>query len=297
MKTLFAGYRSWPARGLILAVLSLAGLQASADAATIVWQQKDDFVRIEPAAGAADTPPISHITNLSPDAVRAILSAVHVSSADGEMSFLTEGQVALLAEPVSRALRMAGPRDDVVFAAHYSSSFMSIVGPPKSTAGRIFIVGDAVGLIIGQVQAAYVRDFVNLDPDLIRTGSRGASQQSEYRILPGGPVSLAQSGRSDWAWISPVAWTGTYGTPLAAAPVPPSMPIAPAAPVASSASIAPVPPAPPTSAAAPVPTDPLQIEQRFASLRHLLDQHLISESDYESAKAELLRAMTTLPPH
>lgn len=291
MKTLFAGYRLWPARGLILAVLSLAGFQATSDAATVVWQQKDDFVRIEPAAGAADIPPISHITNLSPDAVRAILSAVHVSGADGEMPFLTDAQVDLLAEPVSRALKMAGPKDDVVFAAHYSASIMSIVGPPKSTAGRIFIVGDAVGVIIGQVQASYVRNIVNLDSNLIRTGSREASQQSEYRILPGGPVSLAQSGRSDWAWVSPVAWTGTYGTPLAIAPVPPPLPAAPSvAPIPPPASVAPV-------ASAPVPTDPLQIEQRFASLKHLLDQHLISESDYESAKAELLRAMATLPPH
>lgn len=289
MNAFFAVYRSWPARGLILAVLLLAVFQTRTDAATIIWQEKDNFVRIEPAAGAADVPPTSHISNLSPDAVRAILSAVHVSSADGEMPFLTDGQVEQLAEPISRALRVAGPREDVVFAAHYVASFMSIVGPPKSTAGRIFIVGDAVGLIIGQVQAAYVKNIVKLDPSLIRTGSREAPQQSEYRILPGGPVSLAQSGRSDWAWISPVAWTGTYGTPLAAAPVPAPMP-----PVVTSAPVA---PAPTASVTVPIPTDPLQIEQRFASLKHLLDQHLISESDYESAKADLLRAMATLPPH
>jgi len=290
---LFAVNRSSWARGAVCAVFALVALQAANAAAQVVWQQKDDFVRIEHAQGAPDSQP-STITNLSPDAVRAILSAVHISGPDGEMPFLTDSQVALLADPVSRALKRAGPKDDVVFAAHYVGSFMSIVGPTKTTAGRIFIVGDAVGLIIGQVQEAYVRNIVTMDPSLIRTGSRQASQQTDYRILPGGPVSLAQSGRSDWAWISPVAWTGTYGTPLAVAPVPPSAPVAPV-PVAPAAPS--VVPASLPAAAAPVPDDPLQIEQRFASLKHLLDQHLISESDYESAKADLLRAMATLPPH
>lgn len=279
---------------LVGCLLCAAGLRAQD---STIWQAKDDFVRLEPGAGPSAAPRL--LPPLSPDAVHAVLASITLTGAGGSTPFLDDDQVALLSEPVARALKSAAPGQDVTFAAHYVS-VMSVLGPPKTTAGRIFYDGDAIGVILGQVKATYLRNYLALDPSQIRTGSRSAVQEKDYRIVPGGAVSLAQSDRGDWARISPVAWTGTYG-----------MPIAPPPPVATSAGAPqpnappPVPsidapvPAPMASAAATVgaspPSDPLQIEQRFATLKRLLDSRLISEADYDRAKADLLKAIAELP--
>jgi hypothetical protein len=66
------------------------------------------------------------------------------------------------------------------------------------------------------------------------------------------------------------------------------------APVAAPAPV--MDPANPAAAvSAPVPQDPAQIEQRFAALKRLLDNRMISQDDYDRAKAELLKSMATLP--
>lgn len=276
--------------GLCL-ILSLAFL-GSARAATNLWQYKDDFVRLEPADGAPANPPARVLPVLSTDAVRAVLASVRVGGEHGETELLDEDQVAAIAEPVARGLKIAGPNEDVAFAVH-SVSFMSIVGPPKTTAGRILYDGEAIALIIGQVQETYLRNMVTIDPAMIKTGSRRAAQQTAYHILPGGAVSLAQAGRGDWARISPVAWTGTYGMPMVGAPAAPSVGAIPP----GSGTFAPVAPVSPAAVlTAPPPSDPLQIEQRFAALKSLLDRQMISQADYDQAKAELLKALSTLPP-
>jgi len=64
----------------------------------------------------------------------------------------------------------------------------------------------------------------------------------------------------------------------------------------SVAASAPEQPAAPALVTAPVPQDPNQIEQRFAALKRLLDSHMISQDEYDHAKADLLKAMANLPP-
>jgi hypothetical protein len=238
--------------------------------------------------------------------VHAVLASIKLTGEGGDTPFLDDEQLALISEPVARALRSAGANQDVVFAVHYVS-VMSLLGPPKTTAGRLFAEGDGIGVILGQVQSTYVRNYVSLDRSLIRTGARGAAQETRFHIVPGGAVSLVQSDRGDRAHISPLAWTGTYGMPPLSAPAAPAAPVAPAAPAlyapptAPTAPVAAPPPPPPPAApaallAVPPPSDPLQIEQRFAALKRLLDAQLISPADYDKAKAELLQAISTLPP-
>jgi hypothetical protein len=282
-------------RRLIVAAILAASLSlpdAQANAASVVWQQKDDFVRIEPAEGAKPNLPGNRVPTLSPDAVRAVLSAIKLSGDGGQTPFLDDDQIALVAEPVSRALRSAGPNEDVAFAVHYAS-IMSMIGPPKTTGGRIFVDGDAVGVIIGQVQESYTHNWVNLDSSKIRTGSRLASQQTNYRVVPNGFVALAQPDRGDWVRVSPAVWLGPNFAAPAAAPM--SVPAAPAAAaVPPTPAAAPMPAAPAAPAAAPPPPG---IEERFAILKRLYDQHLITEAEYEKSKASLLQGLSTLPPH
>jgi hypothetical protein len=275
---------------LFAAALLLAG---PAGAVETVWQKGNDFVRLEKADGGT-TP--SSLPKLSADAVRAVLASVQVSG-DGETGPLLESdQLSLIAGPIAKALAQAGPGQDVAFAVHVQSGILDYLGPPRATAGRLFIDGDSVGLILGMVHDTFLTSTFAADPARIRTGSRLTPQETEHRIVPGGAVSLAVAGRGDWAKISSVAWTGTYGMPMVQAPAPAqAVPVAAATPMAAPAPAA-VPMTPAASVAAAAPQDPNQIEQRFAALKRLLDNHMISQDEYDHAKADLLKAMATLPP-
>jgi hypothetical protein len=244
-------------------------------------------VRLESADSPKAGANVGSLPPLSTDAVRAVLASIKLTGPDGAADFLNDSQLSAISEPVSRAMRAAMPGQDVTFGVHVPStgSFFALVGPPRMTAGRIWLENDSVGVIIGMVNATYLANAVTVDRSMIRTGSRLGAQETTYRIVPGGAVSLAQANRSDWARISPVAWTGTYGMPVA--PAAAAQPPQPA--------MMPEPSTPSAALSAPVPRDPMQIEQRFATLKRLLDNHMISEQDYQHAKDDLLKAMTTIP--
>ncbi len=258
-------------------------LSASASAET-VWSKDNDFVRLEKADGGGTSP--GNLSKLSPDAVRAVLTAVKVNTGSETRALLSEDQLDIVAGPISRALSQAAPGQDVTFAVHEHSSMFDYLGPPRTTAGRVFLDGDAVGVIIGTVHGTYLAGGLTIDASKIRTGSRLVAQDTEDKIVPNGPVSLAIAGRNDWARVSPAAWSGTFGTPMAQSPAPAAA-AAPAAPMA-----APAAPASPALLTAPVPQDPNQIEQRFAALKRLLDAKMISQEDYDRSKADLLKAMS-----
>jgi hypothetical protein len=274
-------------------------LAAPAGAVETIWQKGNDFVRIEKADGG--TAP-SSLPKLSADAVRAVLASVQITGDEGSGPLFDNDQLSAIAAPIARALAQATPGQDVAFAIHVQSGILDYLGPPRATAGRIFIDGDSVGLILGMVHDTFLTSTFAADPARIRTGSRLTPQETEHRILPAGAVSLAVAGRSDWAKISSYAWTGTYGMPMTQAPVPaaPAAPVmaptATAAPMPTPAPTVAMPAAPAAAVAAPVPTDPVQIEQRFAALKRLLDNHMISQEEYDHAKADLLKAMSSLPP-
>jgi hypothetical protein len=273
-------------RAFIGAALAVSLLATSgAASASTVWSQKDDFVRIEPGEGAKPAPGGNRLPTITPDAVKAIFAAIKVTGDGGSTSFVDEDQAALIAEPVAHALQSAGPGEDVVFNVHYVS-FMSIVGPPKTSAGRIFLDGDAVGVIVGQVQQSYTSGFVNLDQAKIKTGSRLAAQSS-WRVQPNGFMQYAVADRGDWVRISPTLWLGNYAVaPAAPAPV---MPVAAPAPVYAPA------PAPVVAAPPAPPAPPPGIEERFAMLKRLHDAGQITDAEYEKSKATLLQGLTALP--
>lgn len=288
-----AAFSRLPARGRHFLFFAAAFFLFSAEAAQAetVWQRDNDFVRIVKADG---TQAASALPKLSADAVRAALAAVQVSNDGGSGPLLDEDQLSIIAGPLARGLAEASPGEDVTFSVHGRSGFLDYLGPPRATAGRIFVDGDSLGLIVGMVKGTFLSSTFAVDPDRIRTGSRMTAQETEHRIIPGGPVSLAVAGRTDWARISPAAWTGTFGTPIVQAPAP-SHPAAQPQPAV--AAQAPEQPAAPSLVTAPAPQDPNQIEQRFAALKRLLDSHMISQDEYDHAKADLLKAMANLPGH
>jgi len=282
------------------AIVAFAG--SAAQAAGVVWTQKDDFVRIEPADGATPNPNGNHVPTMSADAVRKVLAAIRIRGDGGETEFLTESQIDEIAAPVADGLRSAGPNEDVAFAVHYSGSIMSIIGPPKMTSGRIFLDGDAVGVILGMVQEKYQANWIITDPTLIHTGSRVKSQQTNYSIQPGNFVGLAVQGRGDWARVSPAVWTGVYSAQqqMMPAPMAPAQAMAPAPAYAAPAAAAPAyAPAAAPAMAAPVadtpPAIPASLEERFAILKRLYDNKMITEAEYEKSKSQLLQGLTGLP--
>jgi len=286
-----AAYVTAPRGGRFLFLFAAALLMATQAGATeTIWQKGNDFVRIEKADGG--TAP-SSLPKLSADAVRAVLASVQVSGDSDNGPLFDSDQLSAIAAPIARALAQLSPGQDVTFAVHAQAGILDYIGPPRATAGRIFLDGDSVGLIIGMVHGTFLTSTFAADPARIRTGSRISAQETEHRIVPGGAVTLAVAGRGDWAKISSYAWTGTLGMPMVQAP---AAPVAAALPAPASAEV-PAPAVPAATLAAPAPQDPNQIEQRFAALKRLLDSHMISQDEYDHAKADLLKAMATLPGH
>lgn len=286
-----AAFPRLPVRGRHFLFFAAALFLSSAQAET-VWQKDNDFVRIVKADGSAAA---SRLPKLSPDSIRAALTAVQVTN-DGETGpLLDSDQLSIIAEPLARGLAEAGQGQDVTFSVHGRSGILDYLGPPRTTAGRIFLDGDSLGVIIGMVKGTFLSGTFAVDADRIRTGSRMTAQETEHRIVPGGFVSLAVAGRSDWARVSSAAWGVGYGAPVAQAAPSPAYAAAPAsAPAAAQPAEQ---PASPAMLAAPAPQDPNQIEQRFAALKRLLDSHMISQEEYDHAKADLLKAMANLPAH
>ena len=70
-----------------------------------------------------------------------------------------------------------------------------------------------------------------------------------------------------------------------------SAPVAPAAPAAP-AVVAPIPPAPPAAAAAPAAPDAGgDAEQRLLTIKRLYDKGLLTKSEYEKKRAEIIKGL------
>lgn len=240
---------------LIFTVLAgLAPLSAAPPTARRQWDLSPfSWLRRSPAErGAA---PNSHPVQVSAKALEQALGSVLVASPQGEEHLFDPNESNELSRPLSEALAVALPGDDIELVSTVKR--LGAISPYALTVtARLFVVEGKLNLLVHDARwdVAFAYTLTLQMPEY-KFGSR--TQASKVAMKAEG----AERRRPDWL-VLPL----TLSAP------------APAAAVA---------PAPASLPAAPVPS--LNLEQRFLRLKQLREQNLITEDEFAKRKQELLK--------
>lgn len=210
---------------LILA-LSLAGCGAKllnnkeSTVKSIIWQQHDQFVRIEGQdRDSILVPANDHPATLSANLIRKTLGSLEVQF-EGEakpVPVFSQDELEILGEAVSRGLAQAGPDEDITFAIagiHQGHTARTI------STYRLFIENDRLNLIIGTLHGEYAEN-IDRSRDPLVPGSRKYTPPNQrqsttgWTIVPRTGMKYKTNGaitsdvvtRQDWLILKPTADT------------------------------------------------------------------------------------------
>lgn len=213
-----------------------------------------EAVRLQRRSGAEAGKPNAHPVRLTPAQLAPMLASVRLAGESASLFAPSEQEQ--LAHALAAALSMATPDQDVLFLTRGRHGDKGFIGMDLANAGRVFVADGKLNLIVGTAQS----DLLNR----LRPGIRPAREPDPGTRSHAGAVALAagQGGlapRSDWLAF------GLDGP--ASAPV--------AAPAAT-------PMAPSTSTG---------VEERLRTLKRLHEQQLITDTEYQQKRAEILKSL------
>ncbi len=202
---------------LSVLVLSFPAVAATA-ASTIVWEGRGGQ---QLWLGASETRQRNRHPHTIPiKALARFLGGLYVARKDQGIvregrrdPLFSEAKASELARLLARALRQAGPHQDVFFQINDTvEKFGGYVGVEVSNAGRVFVDQNGyLNVIFGDIQKGYKERWLygrkvgrTSRP---RTGSRLKAGKLEYRIMPASTVRFFQSQngkrRQDWIIFDP----------------------------------------------------------------------------------------------
>ena len=248
-----------------------------------LWRLSD-YTTVELVAREPGAPDNQHPMAIEPNTLHAWLQQVQLVRGGAGKPLFAIDELHSIVPSLAEALAHARPDQDVALvssARHEDNSFYSIT----AVTARLFAVDGHLNLIVHDAR----NDFYD--------AARGSGVAPHFTMGTRAAAGTAQiqsaSGtnkRSDWLVLDTVGAAPTI--PAVAAPV---APVAPTAPVA-----APAPVAPPVPVAAPVPVAPVvapvapaanDAETRLTQLKHLYDKGLITKSEYDKKRAEILKGL------
>jgi hypothetical protein len=326
-KTSGAGFglatASWLLAGLLLGGCAGPGASRSSGdsiATQTVWRVRDQYVRVEPRddAGEPAAVPNDQPAELSPAAIDAFLAGLRVCSGSSAESsaLLAADQREVLSRELPEAFRRAGPWQDVTFAVLGVKSILWGLGrSPAVTAGRMFVQGGGLNLILGDVQKA-VDEYSGRPVEPFVPGSRRAPLAGGWSlVLDEGSTANRRVALVRHDWVRADLETAVAAPPSAA-----QVPTAPATPPTKAAPESPA--QPPTSAqrrplpapaaqppasppAASPPREPTgealaspgseraregleAVQQRLWVLEELRRKGLITPEEYRASRARIL---------
>ncbi len=241
-----------------------------------------DYTTIELVAREPGAPDNQHPWTVDPAALRSWLAQVNVLRNGAPKPLFGPDELGNIAPAIAEALANARPDQDIALVSsghHEDNSFFGIT----AVTARLFVIDGHLNLIVHDARV----DFYDaargsgMAPHFT-VGSR--TSEGTWPIRSPGAINK----RGDWLVLDSVA---------PPSPVPPAAPVAPAAPavvappapVAAPAAVAaPAPVVAPVAPAAPAPTD---AEQRLVQLKHLYDKGLITKSEYDKKRAEIIKGL------
>ncbi len=236
------------------------------------------FTSVDLVAREPDGLDNQHPADWPPELLRRQLGAVRTNTVDGPAALFSADELDALVVPLSQALALAKPKDDVLLLSTSRRGGAFFIAPSGVTA-RLFVLDGALQLIVHDARLDFYNTYVGsrIEPTF-KFGSRSKAGNAVLQS------PAAMSRRGDWLAISP---TGA----AAAVPVAPTVPAA--APAAEAAKPRP-PPATAPAAAPPRPRDPgfaEDVEQRLLVLKRLFDRGLITEAEYQQKRKDVLQSL------
>jgi len=211
---------------VLILTLALAGCGAKllrnkeSDVKSVIWQQQDQFVRIEGQdRDSILVPANDHPAAISANLIRKTLGSLEVQfeGEENPVPVFSQDELEILGEEVSRGLAQAGPHEDITFA---------IAGTHRGHAARdistyrLFVENDRLNLIIGTLHGKHTensdrsgyplvpgsRQYIPLDQRQTTTG---------WTIVPRAGMKYKTNGaitsdiltRPDWLILNPTAET------------------------------------------------------------------------------------------
>ena len=240
-----------------------------------------DYSHVELVAREPGTPDNQHPWTVERETLRSWLQQVNFLRNGAAKPLFASDELSNIVPAIVEAFANARPDQDIALvssAHHEDNSFFSIT----AVTARLFVVDGHLNLIVHDARV----DFYD--------AARGSGMAPHFTIgsrTSEGTWPVRSAGainkRGDWLVLDTVEPHAPVAPPAPAAPamVAPPAPVAPQAPVAPAPVVAPVPQAPPAPAA---PTD---AEQRLMQLKHLYDKGLITKSEYDKKRAEILKGL------
>ncbi len=257
----------------------------------------NDYSTVELVAREPGTPDNQHPFSVDRETLRSWLQQVNVLRNGTAKPLFGSDELSNVVPSLAEALANARADQDIALvssAHHEDNSFFSIT----AVTARLFVVDGHLNLIVHDARV----DFYD--------AARGSGMAPHFtigsRTSEGSwPVrsAAATNKRADWLVL------GSAPPPPApapaVAPLAPPAPIAPPAPVTPPAAISPpAPVAPPTPIApatapapaaavpaVPAPAAPADAEQRLLTIKRLYDKGLITKSEYEKKRAEIIKGL------
>ena len=255
-----------------------------------LWRLSD-YTTVELVAREPGAPENQHPWTVEANTLHALLQQVQVLRSGAAKPLFAIDELNALVPAITEALAHARADQDIALvssARHEDNTFYSIT----AVTARLFVIDGHLNLIVHDARV----DFYD--------AARGSGMAPHFtvgsRTAEGtAPVQSpsATNKRGDWLVLStvstppapPAAPAVIAAPPAAVAPAAPMAPATPAvaAPAAPAAPVVvPVPPAPPAPMAAP--TD---AEQRLIQIKRLYDKGLLTKSEYEKKRAEIIKGL------
>lgn len=256
-----------------------------------------DYVQLVKRTGKeAEGAPNAHPVQIDPIQLAEVLTRLQCKVAAEKRQLFNEEEVLRLSRAAASALAIADSQEDFVFRTAVRHMDFGLLGQRMVNSGRIFVEGGKLNIIIGtQLSDALLALRSGMQPYLPMDPGTRAKVSAQVELL-GGVSPQEKLLRPDWFVLD----LKSLPMPVVKAPPAPRGVRAPAAPVAPAATPAPAPVAQP-AVVAPPPARPAaqqpqaaspaenKAEERLQVLKRLFDKGLISESEYQQKRAEVLR--------
>lgn len=259
-----------PALCLVLSLTACATGGGEKAGTSIIWQSRDQFVRIVPreAVAAAPAPGNDHPVKIPIPVLRRTLARPTVTDHEtGKPAPLfSETELGLLSEQISAGLERCTGGEEIVFAVYgYPPALMGLVREERVTTGRVFHRGGELNLILGMVHQRMNRnEDRRLAPFIL--GSRLSPARLDRTVIPGSSASARPLKRADWLAFN----------------------------ISAEPAVEPLRETPRPDATLPPAGDrpgERSLEERLLRLKSLRDKDLISEEDYRGKRQQILNEL------
>jgi len=250
-----------------------------------------DYTTVELVAREAGAPDNQHPWTIEPNTLHALLQQVQVLRGGAAKPLFAIDELNNIVPALTDALVHARPDQDIALvssARHEDNTFYSIT----AVTARLFVTDGHLNVIVHDPRVDFydAARGTGMAPHFT-VGSRAAEGTAPVQS------PSATNKRGDWLVLAAVSAPPVPAAPAVPQLAPPAVaaplaPVAPAAPVVVAPAVpavaAPVPPAPIAAPAAPAAND---AEQRLLTVKRLYDKGLITKSEYDKKRAEIIKGL------